>query len=135
MQQTLTIFEYNCSIILFIRVFFLRFFISFLFIVFIYFSFLFSLFFTNNFRIIVTMLFQSTLIVPKIFLTNHKEVNVPTVPVTSNIAEQIKPIYPKYNRYVISILDASKERNQNILQIKVYNAVEPGAKKENHHQR
>lgn len=53
--------------------------------------------------------------VPKIFRTNHKDVKEPTVPVTNNMAEQIKPMYPKYNKYVISIREASKDLNQKML--------------------
>ena len=73
--------------------------------------------------------------VPKMVLTNHKEERAPTVPVTNNMAEQISPMYPKYKRYVMIILEASKPLNQNILYTKVYNAVDPGARDENHHQR
>jgi hypothetical protein len=53
--------------------------------------------------------------VEKILRTNHKEVNEPTVPVTNNIAAQINPMYPKYKRYVMTIFDGSRERNQKML--------------------
>ena len=53
--------------------------------------------------------------VPKIVLTNHRADRAPTVPVTKNMAEQISPMYPKYNKYVMIILEASKPLNQNML--------------------
>ena len=73
--------------------------------------------------------------VPKILRTNQKDVNVPTVPVINNMARQINPMYPKYSKYVMTHLEASKVLNQNTLYKNVYKAVDPGAKKENHHQR
>ena len=51
----------------------------------------------------------------KILRVNHKQTKAPKLPVTKSIAVLMRNMYPKYNKYVMSILDASKLLNQNTL--------------------